>query len=140
MPTSSGRPFEFSPPTQKEVWVRQGGCCALCGKDLERLARQQEELWNLHHAIPVQLYKIKGEGTGPRVYQPDGAENGVYLCYRHHVAAHEDGNFRTGAMTQPQWFRFSHGKARDSHLKWCMVVTDEWIRLSRLPNKPRPKK
>ena len=113
------RPFDFSPPTKKAAFLRQGNRCAVCGHDLS---------WcedHAHHVIPNQA----GDADDPNDMVLCSADNCVILCVCCHEAVHEFGRFRDGAVPPPDYYEYAHGRERIGHTAWEVRMKAVWNRI-----------
>ena len=116
---------KFSETVKQEVFVRQRGRCAGCGRLLNRLlASTGMESIQFHHVIPQSL---GGDSH---------ASNGVALCTDTdpakrdsskdgcHGRAHTEYRYNSGFVAPPEYFVYSHGhQGGAEHDVWVLGLS-----------------
>jgi hypothetical protein len=120
------RPFEFTKKVRNEAFFRQHGQCAQCGYSLRELVEHG------HHVIANQSGNIKN----PEDAFLGTVHNCVILCDGCHDIVHEGGDFRSGAMAPPDYYKHTHGRDAKAHLDWYAMVLREYLRIY-TPTEPR---
>lgn len=79
----SPRDTGFPPAVADDIWRRDRGCCARCGRGLVR--ERRGDTWAIHHREP------RGRGGAGRArWWVNLAANGVLLCARCHDEVESD--------------------------------------------------
>ncbi len=118
----------FSETVKEEVFVRQKGRCAGCGRFLNQLLRNTPmQSIQFHHVVP------KKYGSD------DSALNCVALCTDTdpsrgdsskdgcHGRAHAEYRYTSGAVATPEFFPYSHGhEGSADHLEWARRMSERF--------------
>jgi hypothetical protein len=107
-----GRPFDFSDTVKWETMLRQEYRCGACKRDLRKIPDEA------HHVVPNQ----SGNRSNPAHRWLKESINCIFLCYECHEEVHEDGNYQTGHVPLPSFYKFSHGGDIKAHRKWVVEL------------------
>ena len=98
------REGQFGKNTQSEAHKRQNGRCAHCGVSL---------VWDYDKAMAV----FPGDSHADDWKR--GADNCVVLCNGCYLWLNVEANIPSGAPSEPEDFKFSHGSPKNgSHNEW----------------------
>ena len=97
----------FGRETQSAAHKRQNGRCAHCGVSL---------VWDYDKALAIAPIEDAGHGTGEWKL---GVDNCVILCNGCYMWLNVEANAPSGAPSEPEDFKFSHGTPKNgSHNEW----------------------
>ena len=118
------RPFKFNENIKRQARLRQSvngrTKCAVCSENLENIYE------HAHHVVPNQSGDVKNQ----KHIWLKMAENCVILCETCHDRVHENGNYRSGAIAPPNYYKFSHGGNIAAHRQWVKLLDLKIIGIS----------